>query len=126
MTPGPADPGLGRADGAGGKPCPHPSPSDPDLPPDCRINIELINFDPTTAGWVMVPNYAVHYWQPYLGLTPFALWVALRSFPAAWAGGRASEWPSIQTLADIITNRNRHRILGRAKRQGRRRTVGVA
>lgn len=125
---GPAGPGPGRTDGAGGlRPRPSPSESDcdPNSPPDCRINVELVNFDPTTAGWVMLANYAIHYWQPYLGITAFALWIALRSFPAAWAGGRVSEWPSIQTLADIVANHNRHRILGRAECKGRRRTIGA-
>jgi hypothetical protein len=38
---------------------------------------------------------------------------------------RSPEWPSIQTLADICANKNRHRILGRAARRGRKPTTGA-
>lgn len=64
--------------------------------------IELMDFDPTTRGWVQTPAYALQFWQPYLGSGPFLLWQTLRSF--AMAGG---EWPSIQTLADIVAPNKR-------------------
>jgi len=109
-----------------------PSPSDPslldqDIPLDCRFGIEIVNFDPTTKGWVMTSNYAWQFWQPLLGTVPFNLWNTLRSFPAAFHrnGDNGFQWPSIQTLADICANRNRHAILGRAARAGRNRTVGA-
>ena len=110
----------------------------PDVPPGCKFGIEIINFDPTDRGWVGVSNYAVQYWQPYLatrerqagarsGGIAFPLWITLRSFPAAW--GNAKYWPSVQLLADICANHNRHVILGRAERgkgeNTRKRTVGA-
>jgi len=87
-----------------------------------EIAIELVEFDPTRRGFVMTANYAVRFWQPYLGPLPFALWLTLRSF--AWNAGRGG-WPSIQTLADICANGNRHRILGRAARAGRKPITGA-
>jgi hypothetical protein len=87
-----------------------------------EIAVELVEFDPTRKGFVMATNYAIRFWQPYLGAVPFALWLALRSF--AFRADRES-WPSIQTLADICTNGNRHVILGRNERKGRERTIGA-
>lgn len=132
-------------------PVPDPGPSppgfrdglkelnDPNIPPGCKIGVEIINFDPTIRGWIGdISNYAVQYWQPYLatrerqagarsGGIAFPLWITLRSFPASW--GNAKYWPSIQLLADICANHNRHVILGRAERgKGkniRKRTVGA-
>ena len=111
--------------------------TDTDVPPDCRIAIEIIRFDPTTAGFVMTSNYAWQYWQPYLAAVErengarntgvsFCLWNTLRSFPAAWQEeGRPHHWPSIFTLADMVACGNRHKIMGRkeyshgtAKRRG--------
>ena len=89
-----------------------------------RVAVELVHFDPTCRGFVMLSNYAIRFWQPHLGPRPFALWVALRSF--AWHSDRHG-WPSIQTLADICAGGNRHLILGRAGRAdgSRSRTVGA-
>jgi len=98
---------------------------DQDLPPDCRFSVELVNFDPTTAGFVMTSNYAWHYWQPYFGeiekrngsYTRIAwnLWITLRTFPAAWSQYGKPEWPSIETLANMLVC-DRERIIGRASR----------
>jgi hypothetical protein len=103
------------------------APQNPDIPPNCQFGIEIVNFDPTTKGWVMTANYAWQFWQPLLGAVPFNLWNTLRSFPAAYHhnGDDAFQWPTIQTLADICANGNRHKILGRATRQGRGPIIGV-
>jgi len=111
------------------------APHDRDLPTNCQFGIELVTFDPLTKGFVMTSNYALQFWRPYLsaierehgarsGGTAFALWQTLRSFPAAWQS-KTNLWPSIQTLADMICNGNRHRILGRAPRQARKYTTGA-
>jgi len=111
-------------------------PADQDLPADCRFGIELVSFDPTSKGWVMTSNYAHQFWQPYLtaierengtrsGGIAFPLWQLLRSFPASWQGRSNPNWPSIQTLADIVANGNRHKVLGRAACKGRQRTIGA-
>lgn len=128
-APGPSLPSrsLGEID---------PEPADRDMPADCRFGIELVSFDPTTKGFVMTSNYAIQFWQPYLatverkqgarsGGVAFPLWQLLRSFPAAWTGRTNPFWPAIQTMADIVANGNRHRILGRAERKGRKRMVGA-
>jgi len=100
-------------------------PSDNGREPEPRpgeIAVELVEFDPTKRGWVQASNYAIRFWQPYLGPLPFALWLTLRSF--AFHADRDT-WPSIQTLADICANGNRHRILGRATRKGRAAQTGA-
>jgi len=106
-----------------------------DLPAGCRFGVELVTFDPAQKGFVMVSNYALQFWQPYLATrerengarspVAFQLWQALRSFPAAWNGRNSPWWPSVQTLADIVANGNRHKLLGRAERKDRTRTVGA-
>lgn len=108
-------------------PKPNSALQGPDVPPDCQFGIEIVNFDPTTKGWVMTSNYAWQFWQPLLGAVPFNLWNTLRSFPAAYHhnGNDAFQWPTIQTLADICANGNRHAILGRAARTGRKRKEGA-
>ena len=98
---------------------------DRDLPADCRFSVELVNFDPTTAGFVMTSNYAWQYWQPYLSTierdrgartrVAWCLWNTLRAFPAAWSNRGRPEWPSIQTLTDMVVC-SRKRITGRAPR----------
>jgi len=98
---------------------------DRDLPADCQFSVELVNFDPTTAGFVMTSNYGWQYWQPYLSTierehgartrVAWALWNTLRAFPAAWSNRGRPEWPSIQTLADMVVC-SRKRITGRASR----------
>jgi len=111
--------------GSGVPPSPEPEAGS-SIPPNHRFGIEIVEFDPTTAGWVMTSNYAWQFWQPLLGAIPFNLWNTLRSFPAAYHhNGHALQWPTVQTLADICANGNRHKILGRAARPGRKRTVGA-
>lgn len=114
-------------------------PAEADIRPDCRIAVELINFDPLRAGFVMTSNYAWQYWQPYLAAREretgaintgiaFCLWNTLRSFPAAWAERGRPHWPSISTLADMVARGNRYRLLGRnahGKKRRYKRTVGV-
>ena len=81
-----------------------------------EVSVELLRLNPQQFGFVKVSNYAVRFWQPYLGVQPFALWITLRSF--AYTANRAV-WPSIQTLADICSGGNRHALLGRAARGSR-------
>jgi len=114
-------------------------PTEADIRPDSRIAIELVNFDPLTAGFVMTSNYAWQYWQPYLAAreretgaintgVAFCLWNTLRSFPAAWAEKGRPHWPSIYTLADMVAKGNRYKILGRnahGEKHHRKRTVGA-
>jgi len=105
---------------------PSQQPSDPadstlPAPGPGEIAVELVEFDPTKRGFVMTANYAIRFWQPYLGSRPFALWLTIRSFAF-----RADDdsWPSIQTLADIVANGNRYAITGRAACNGRKATTG--
>ena len=85
--------------------------------------VELVDFDPAERGWVKVPIYAIRFWQPYLTPTPYHLWEALRSFAF---DARRLAWPSVETLADICADGNRHRILGRAAYKGcKSRTIGA-
>ena len=122
-----------RVDGEAPSPAPAPrreeeeevSELDQDLPADCRFSVELVNFDPTSTGFVMTSNYAWQYWQPYLSTierdrgartrVAWCLWNTLRAFPAAWSNRGRPEWPSIQTLADMVVC-SRKRITGRAPR----------
>ena len=86
------------------------------VPDDLGVSIELVRLNPERYGFVKLSNYAVRFWQPYLGAQPFALWVALRSFAY---NAQREVWPSIQTLADICAGGNRHVLLGRAAWTGR-------
>jgi len=81
------------------------------------VTVKLVHFNPTQRGFVMTSNYAIRFWQPYLGNTPFSLWTTLRSF-ANNGTEPDTVHPSIQTLADMCANGNRSRILGRKERQG--------
>jgi len=114
-------------------------PSEADIRPDCRIAVELINYDPLRAGFVMTSNYAWQYWLPYLAAreretgavntgVAFCLWNVLRSFPAAWAEKGRPHWPTICTLADMVARGNRYKLLGRnayGKKRRYNRTVGA-
>lgn len=95
--------------------CPEPGPDE--------IGVELVSFDPTQRGWVQTSNYAIRFWQPLLGQPAFILWLTLRSF--AFQANHKDIWPAIETLADICTNGNRHKLLGRAARQGRAPVIGA-
>ena len=112
LNPSKTRPAKARApDGAGAK-----------AQPTDEMPVELWSFDPTQRGFVMCSNYALRFWQPYLGPRPWALWLTLRAF--AWDSQRQA-WPSIQTLADICANSSRHAILGRNSREGRSRINGA-
>jgi len=98
------------------------------LPPSARFAIELVDFDPRDAGgFTQLTNYDIWFWQPLIGPLPFALWTTLRSFPPAWNVNTTirTEWPSIQTLADMCAATNRQMILGRAARPGHARMIGA-
>ena len=118
---------------------PLPSLSEPPLPESVaqpkpgQVAIELVEFDPIRRGFVQTPNYAIRFWQPYLATVEreasprartiaFNLWLSLSSY-AYCANG--DTWPSIQTLADICANGNRHAILGRAARKERKPVIGA-
>lgn len=79
-------------------------------PTQARASVELVEFDPTKRGWVQVGSYAIRFWMAYLGQGPFCLWLALRSFAQAGAA-----WPSITTLADIVANGDKQRLIGRQR-----------
>ena len=114
-------------------------PAEADIRPDSRIAIELVNYDPLRAGFVMTSNYAWQYWLPYLAAreretgalntgVAFCLWNVLRSFPAAWAEKGRPQWPSVCTLADMVARGNRHKLLGRSaygKKRRHNRIVGA-
>jgi len=114
-------------------------PAETDIRPDSRIAVELINYDPLRAGFVMTSNYAWWYWQPYLAVREretgarntgiaFCLWNTLRSFPAAWSDKGQPHWPSICTLADMVARGNRHKLIGRSaygKKRRHSRIVGT-
>ncbi len=113
-----------------------PGELDRDMPPECRYSVELVHFDPREMGHVRISNYAAQYWQPYLHAIErdhrcrctgcsFDLWLTLKSFPAHYATRSRPQWPTIQTLADIVTNGNRHKILGRCQRKDRPAVVGA-
>lgn len=79
-------------------------------PPLSKALLEIMEFDPTTRGWVQTPAYAIQFWQPYLSLGPFNLWQTIRSF------GQGEVWPSITTLADILCGGNNQMLTGRTVR----------
>jgi len=80
-----------------------------DDPP--RVVVELMEFDPTQRGWFKVSNYALRFWLPYLGQDAFNLWQTLCAF--AYSVKLGSQWPCIDTLADIVTDGSRKRLTGR-------------
>jgi len=83
--------------------------------PDDRLPTGTISTPDLPHGPIIATRYPVR--TPG---TAFWLWATLRSCAAHWMTTRNPEWPSIQTLADICANKNRHRILGRAARRGRK------
>ena len=117
----------GRGAGGEGQPTPAapgpaPAPAEAQTEPE-TFTVELVEFDPLQKGFVQVSNYALYFWQPYLGLKmpgrgtfglPFAAWTFLKSF--AWGSGTAR--PSIERMAATIAGGNRHVLLGRAARGG--------
>jgi len=86
-----------------------------------EFSVSLVSFDPTQWGVITTQRYALVFWQPLLGW-PFQVWQTLRAF--AW--NNADEgWPSIELLADICANGNRHRLLGRNEQANRKAQVGA-
>lgn len=81
---------------------------------DCGAVIRLVNFDPISRGFTMVPNYSIRFWQPYLGKGAFALWLTLRSF--AYDAGVTKCWPSIHTLAGTCFRGDRGQVRGRKRK----------
>jgi len=82
------------------------------------FTVEMVEFDPLQKGFVQVSNYALYFWQPYLGMKmpgrgtyglPFAAWQFLKSF----AFGSGVVRPSIERMAATIANANRYLLLGR-------------
>ena len=41
-----------------------PREIDRDMPPECRVSVELINFDPRDQGFVMFSIYGLQFWKP--------------------------------------------------------------
>lgn len=80
-----------------------------------HFTAETVYTDPTRQ-FVPVSIYALRFWQPLLGKDAFALWMTLRAF--AW-DSKTKAWASIETLADICANGNRHKITGRAASKSR-------
>ena len=106
----------------GGGPEPEgPKPRARPEPGPGEISVSLISFDPSHWGHVTTQRYALVFWQPLLGW-PFQVWVTLRTF--AWSS-EAEGWPSIQLLADVCTNGNRHRLTGRAEQAERKAQIGA-
>ncbi len=79
-----------------------------------RVVVELMEFDPTRRGWFKMSNYAVRFWLPYLGQDAFNLWQTLRAF--AYSVTQGSQWPCVDTLADIVAGGSRKRLTGRTSR----------
>lgn len=101
---------------------PEPEPPEPDEPGPGKFVVDVVSFDPAQWGNVTTQRYALIYWQPLIGALQFQVWVTLRAF--AWHNADEG-WPAIQTLADICTNGNRHRIIGRNERIDREAQVGA-
>jgi hypothetical protein len=106
----------------GGGPESEPEQRGRPAPGPGEISVSLVSFDPTHWGRVSTQRYALMFWQPLLGAFPFQTWVTLRMF--AW-NSETEGWPSIQLLADICANGNRHRLLGRAEQANRAAQVGA-
>jgi hypothetical protein len=79
-------------------------------------SVQLVHLDPTQWGWVPVSNYALRFWQPYLGRS-FSLWLTLRGF--AYEAERTGWWPSIKSLAEICYRGDRKRVTGRMRKRSR-------
>ncbi len=89
---------------------------------DIPVEVELASFDPLRQGFVQTSNYAFRFWQPLIDVVPFSVWQTLRAFAYRVPREKPiskSIRPSIQTLADICTHGDRHKLLGRAARGGK-------
>lgn len=103
-----------------------PEPAEPERrarpePGPGEFSVSLVSFDPAHWGQIVTQRYVLVFWQPLLGYA-FQVWVTLRTF--TW-NNEAEGWPSIQLLADICANGNRHRLLGRAARADRAAQTGA-
>jgi hypothetical protein len=96
--------------------------SDEEAQAEREGSVDLARLNPDQYGYVKLSHYAVRFWLPVLGVQPFVLWLALRSYAFASHG---SIWPSIQTLADISARGNRHVLLGRAEWKGGKAVAGA-
>lgn len=89
------------------------------------FSVRLVELDPTQHGWVQTSNYAIYFWQPLIGVIPFAVWQFVKSFAYLDSYAPDQWWPSIYRIADTCANGNRHKILGRKSRAGRDSQVGA-
>lgn len=80
-----------------------------------EVEVQPVELDPTTHGYSVAWNYSTRFWLPLLGATPWAVWQTLLSF---CFGPRDTCWPSINLIAGIAANSNRHAILGRWRGKG--------
>lgn len=81
---------------------------------DAGAVMKLVSFDPARRGFTQVSNYAIRFWQPYIGQDPFVLWVTLRSF--VYEANTSNCWPSIRTLAGTCFRGHRCRVRGRQRK----------
>lgn len=80
------------------------------------IALQIVHWDPTQAGFTIVSNYAIQFWQPLLTTGPFSLWTTLRSFArdGAHPEGKPT-FVSVSALAAILCNQNRQILIGRKR-----------
>lgn len=80
------------------------------------IRVQTLDFDPTDAGFTILPNYTARFWFPLLK-SPTAVGLYLILLVHADQDGYA--WPSVSTLADSLSV-DRRSITGRTQlRDGR-------
>ncbi len=91
---------------------------------DTDIEVHAVATDPTSHGYSVAWNYSTRFWLSLLGPVPCCVWQTLLSF---CYGHTDICWPSINLIADICANGNRHAITGRSRGRGakRRRQVGA-
>lgn len=65
-----------------------------------EIRVELSAYDPQDSGFIMVSNYVLTYWQPYLGTMCFLTWLVLRRY--AWSCQQSEQWPALPLLSEIL------------------------
>jgi hypothetical protein len=75
-----------------------------------------VKLDPAQHGYTAVHNYALYFWQPYLGHMAFALWELLLSF---CYGETNIAYPSISRLARVLTNSDHSRAVVMGRRTAR-------
>jgi hypothetical protein len=82
------------------------------------VEVLEVATDPTTHGYSVAWNYSTRFWLPLIGATAWTVWQTLLSF---CYGQTDTCWPSINLIADIATNGNRHAITGRWRGKGKHR-----